>query len=124
MRPRKSVITKRVNPFGPLTGSWRGANTDKLFCYSFYGYTVYQWIEASDVKRLIADNELNYETFKAFHKTYVGTPKKVFSNGRWIYFYSSEIFWDWAFQKGFGEYPFPRVDVDGNLINEDGEVIK
>ena len=115
-------IVKRVNPFGPASGAWRGPGSNKLFHYHIDSSQLifYDWMDAALVKQLLEANGSSYEAFKEFHRAYLPA-KKRFNGRRFDWFYSCEVVWDWAFQKGFGSYPAPRLTPDNQLVDENGE---
>ncbi len=118
-------LIKRLNPFA--LGGWRGPGTKNLFHYAWSdrpSQVSEIWLPATEVKQFFAANGLNYDDFKKFYKGMAGAPRKV-ARGvgpqpRWCWLYAAEHVWDYAFQKGFADYPGPRLSVDNKLTDEDG----
>jgi len=116
-------LVKRINPFGPLSGRvWSGPDSHERFAYYFRSWVFYSFVSTSTVKEVLESNDLNFEDFKKFYKSYCGSPKKVRSGygptPKYVWLYKTEYLWDYCFQKNCAEYPYPRLNNKGELVYE------
>lgn len=116
-------LIKRLNPFGPASGAWRGPGSNELFHYSFStnpALIFYREVVSTEVKKLVESNGKSYADFKEWYRAQAGSPRKTFNGSRFIWLFRAEHVWDYAFQKGFGLYPGPRLTADNKLVDENG----
>lgn len=116
-------LVKRVNPFSG--GGWRGPGADQRFIFDVhingkYSNSYYAQIDGMTARRLIEANGASWDDFKDFHRAYHGSPKRFCDSGKWRYSYVTDCLWDFCFQRGFGEYPAPRLNSNNQLVDENG----
>lgn len=116
-------LIKRINPFGPLSGRvWRGPDCNEKFIYNYRHWAFYKIVDGATVKQIIESNGKSYDDFKTFYKSHCGSPKRVPKgygpNPTYTWCYLTEYVWDYCFKHGFGEYPFPRVNANNEVVYE------